>query len=103
MHDSLIRKTKRMAVGIISILMLAVLLFSVFYPVVETRHECKGDHCEICACIRQCAELLRQAGEILLAGIVFPLNSVVLCIVFFFLVESVSRKTPVADRVRLNN
>ena len=103
MHNSMVKKANRTVAGIISIMMLVVLLFSAFYPVVEAGHECTGHDCETCACIRQCAELLRHAGETLAFAVFFLLSCVVFHIALFSKPCLAFHKTPVEARVRLNN
>ena len=103
MRDSRVQKGKRTVAGIICIMMLVVLLFSAFYPVAEAGHECTGHDCEICACIRQCAELLQHAGETLIFVALLLLSGVAFHVALFSYAGLAFRRTPVETRVRLNS
>ena len=54
---------KRIAAGIMGILMLFIVLFSAFYIAAEADHDCTGEDCPICACIQQCENTLHQIGD----------------------------------------
>ena len=56
-------RAKRIAAGILALTALVVLLFTAFYPAAEADHDCEGEDCPICACIRQCAAILRGIGD----------------------------------------
>ncbi len=84
-------------------MMLVTLLFSAFYIACEADHECCGEGCLICACIRQCENTLRGIGsgtEERLSAVypVFPvLFAAVLC------AAAALSETPVSRKARLNN
>ena len=49
MQDLKLLKAKRVATGIMALMMLVVVLFSFFYIAVEAGHDCRGENCPICA------------------------------------------------------
>lgn len=96
-------RTVRFAAVVISMLMLSVMLFSTFYVIQESDHDCCGDDCPICFQIDQCLSLLRNIGEgsaaiaittalMLISGSTVPLLS---CLV--------RPVTPVSFKVRMNH
>lgn len=52
--------SKRLASGIIGIMMLIIMLFSAFYIASEAVHDCCDDDCPICSCIQFCKNTLHQ-------------------------------------------
>ena len=94
---------RKLAAWIMGFVILAVLLFSAFYIAVETGHDCIGDHCPVCVCIKQCENTLHQIGNgaVILFAAYLPFLKVVLLVLLPVLVFS--QKTPVSFKVRLNN
>ncbi len=98
-----VSKHRKIAAGILGMLMLFVMLFSAFYIVAEADHDCAGNDCPICVCIQQCENTLHQLsnGTALQAAVIIP--------VLFLLVSAVFsayaflQETPVSRKVRLNN
>lgn len=94
---------KRIAAGIMGLVMLIIVLFSAFFIAAEADHDCTGEDCPICACIGQCENMLRGIGD----GTAAPLSAVipVLLILFFaaLLVAEFSQETLITKKVRLNN
>ncbi len=103
MSRSYTTKYKRIAAGIAGMLMLLIMLFSAFYIVSEADHDCTGEDCPVCACIRECENTLRQPGD----GSEAHLAATVP--VFFLFVSALlsesdpASETPVSRKVRLNN
>lgn len=103
MRDSKIFKSGRIAAGIMGLLLLITVLFSAFFIAAEADHDCRGDDCPVCACVRQCENTIHQIGSGTAASV-----SVILPI-FFFLILSVRftadflRGTPVSRKIRMNN
>ena len=99
MHE----KQRRIAAGFLSLLILAAVLFSAVFIAAEADHDCAGENCSVCVCIRCCAEFLSR----LLPGVIAAVHTVLpaLCVlsaalVFFALM---TEETPVSRKVRLNN
>lgn len=96
-------KYKRIAAGIIGIMMLFITLFSAFYIASEADHDCTGEDCSICACIQQCENTLHQTGDgaASQSAVIIP---VVFMLVFAVLFVAVfPQGTLVSRKVRLNN
>ena len=53
-------RSKRIASGIIGIMMLVIMLFSAFYIASEAVHDCSGEDCPVCTCIQLCKNSLHQ-------------------------------------------
>ncbi len=96
-------KFLRIAAGILALALLAVVLFSAFYLAAEAEHDCAGEDCPICACIRQCESILRGLGDgtALRSAAVAPV--ILVLIAAAFSAAAVLRNTPVSGKVRLNN
>ena len=93
----------RIAAGVLIVLVLFVMLFSVFYIAVEAGHDCSGEDCEICLCLHHCESLLRQLrfGAVLCVALLAAAPVIIgaaLCCVRFAVSDS-----PVARKVRLNH
>ncbi len=103
MCNSYTTKAKRIAAGIMGIMMLVIVLFSAFYIAAEANHDCTGEDCPICACIQQCENILRRVSE----GTASELSAVIP--VFFILffaacfVAALPQETLITRKVRLNN
>ncbi len=103
MPGSNVWKYKRIAAGIMGILMLLIMLLSAFYIASEADHDCTGEDCPICACIQQCENTLRQIGygAAFCIAVIFP--AVFTLISSFLYAVGFPQKTPVSGKVRLNN
>lgn len=102
MRDSGISNTRRIAAGIVGVMMLVVVLLSASYIAAEADHDCTGDDCPICVCIQQCENILNQVGGVATqVSIVAPV--VFLLLFMLFSVYSISQETLVSKKVRLNN
>ena len=96
-------KAIKVSAGIIAAMLLVVLLFSAFFIVAETHHDCAGEDCLICACIRICENALKGLGSFAAMQVssVFAVIFVILAAVSSF--TAVSSDTLVSNKVRLNN
>ena len=94
---------RRIAAGIIGLMMLVIVLFSAFYIAAEANHDCTGEDCLICACIRICENALKGLGSFAAMQVssVFAVIFVILAAVSSF--TAVSSDTLVSNKVRLNN
>ena len=94
---------KRIAAGFLGLLVLAAVLFSAFYIAVEADHDCAGEDCPVCLCIRFCADTLNlfRQKAITVARILLP----ALCFSAAAAVFSalMTEESPVKGKVRLNN
>ncbi|MDR0922778.1 MAG: hypothetical protein LBN31_00310 [Hungatella sp.] len=55
-------KNKKLLAGFITLAVLFMLLFSVFFITAETRHNCIGENCPICLEIQACVQALNTLG-----------------------------------------
>lgn len=103
MRDGGILKTKRVAAGILGMMMLIVVLFSAFCIAAETEHDCTGAECPVCIRIQQCENILHQFGN----GATVQASMVLPMVIFLLLVLPVAcnltQETPVSRKIRLNN
>ena len=63
MSDRQASAAKRLATGIMGLMMLAVVLLAAFFIAVEAGHDCSGEDCPICLCMEQCENTLRNMGD----------------------------------------
>ncbi len=97
------RKTTRISACVSAFIMLAFILLSVVFIAIEADHECIGEDCPVCAGIRQCKNALQRLGD----GAIFQAEVSASVVVALFAAElfvtAVSCKTPVSEKVRLND
>lgn len=78
-------------------------LFSIFFIVKEADHDCTGEGCQACACIRQAEQVLKQLGtglaETAVSAPASAQSAIVLVCVFLF----VCCTTLISQKVRLND
>lgn len=96
-------KGKRFAAILAAALLSFALIFSLFFVVSESDHDCSGEHCAICHQLQICQTLLEQLST---AHAVF-VRVGGLCFFALLLVLGVQRAlfviTPVSLRVKLLN
>lgn len=83
--------------------LIIVTLFSVLFIVKEAGHDCTGENCPVCACIRQAEQNLKQVGTGRIEAAVYPpvMAQSVLALVCVFL--TVPCTTLISQKVRLND
>ncbi len=96
------KSNKRLA-GIIALMVLVVMLFSASYITSHIHHECKGGDCPICACMHQCAGILKSLGNGTTCN-----RAVGICLLTALMIISLQAvcnkiSTPVSDKVRMND
>ena len=94
---------KKIAAGVVCILMIAAVLFSAFYISAESGHDCTGDNCPICACICQCEKTLHQMGDGTPVMTVAAIPVILYVLKAFFAACELLQDTPVSEKVRLND
>ena len=103
MCNSKTANVKRIAAGIMGLMMFIAVLFSAFYIAAEADHDCCGEDCPICACIQQCENTLRGIGD----GTAEQLSAVIPVMLIFLVaalpIAVLSQETLVSRKVRLNN
>ena len=103
MQSISLSRAKRLAAGSLGLLLLVLLLFSSFYIAAEADHDCAGEDCAICVCIRLCESTLRVLGSgvpVLTAAAVPALLFPALIAVFSL---SFPLETLISNQVRLND
>ncbi len=103
MRDSNISVAMRIAAGIMGLVLLTVVLFSAFYIAAEADHDCSGEDCLICACIRQCENTLRGVGSGSAALISFIVPVILILLAAASVIAAAPQDTLVSIKVRLNN
>ncbi len=94
---------KRIAAGIMGILMLFIMLFSAFYIAAETDHDCSGEDCPVCVCIQQCENTLRVIGDGISASSSVIIPFLLILLAAALIVTAVPSDTLISRKVRLNN
>ncbi len=103
MRGSNAGNVKRITAGIMGMMMLVIVLFSAFCIAAEADHECCGEDCPVCACVRQFVNTLRRIGTGVAVRSAPFVSAVLFLTVSFFAVTTAVRNTPVSQNVRLNN
>ncbi|MCR5648213.1 MAG: hypothetical protein K6F67_01595 [Oscillospiraceae bacterium] len=85
------------------LMMLVLVLFSAFYIAAEADHDCSGEDCLVCACIRQCENALRVVGDGTAAGSAAVAPVFVILLAAAFVIAAASPDTLISVKVRLNN
>ncbi len=99
-YNSSLKKTIAILSGII---LLGTIIFSAFFIAAEAEHQCEGEECPICECIKKCENIIHSVGGgIEVQGIVFMY---ILVVTFGFIpfASDNTRETLVTEKVRLND
>ena len=86
-----------------ALMVLVILLFSSFYIALETHHDCCGEDCPYCECIKQCHNTLNQFGDGMLFCIVIAVPVVFALVSKTLFVSDRLQETLVSNKVRLND
>ena len=92
------RAAGRRAIGFVCILLL---LFSFALVLMESGHDCTGDDCPVCALLR--AALRRGCPDLFAAVCIFSAALTSLFPAFPFRRSCRCRKTPVLEKIRMND
>ena len=103
MSGSVFKNSIRIAAGIMGFMMLVIVLFSSLFIAIESCHDCEGEDCHVCECIRQCENILHETGKTAAntGMVILPVPMILLSV--FAAVCVVIQGTPVSRKVRLNN
>lgn len=96
-------KKQRTTALIVSVLILMISLFSIFFIVEEGNHDCTGQDCPICACMQQAEQVIRNLGTGLYAAETGVLIVSLIYGLAISIDEAISVLTPVNQKVRMNN
>jgi hypothetical protein len=102
-HRSSKTTAKKIAAVIISLLMIALVLFSFIYVVAEADHDCEGEHCQVCECIEICAGILQRFGFKASSSVQLGVAALIPLLAAVILSGTHTETTPVSLKVRLNN
>ncbi len=97
-------KTRRIAAGIMAMMILAIMLFSTFYVAAELGHHCDDeDNCPVCATLNMCTNTLHNisSGMITLATVILPAIYYILLAVLG--ISVIAQSTLVSQKIRLND
>jgi hypothetical protein len=95
-------KNRKIASGVMGMLMLFIVLFSAFYIAAEAGHDCRGEDCPVCACILQCEKTLHQTGEGAAPGTAVFILAAFLFFSILLVTADFPKETPVSRKIRLN-
>ena len=97
----------RRKIFVVSAVLCVLLVLSTFasasFIALETEHDCEGEDCHICECIELCEAILQQVGTalpVVTALLVFSVSSLFLHLPD---VDVFCLRTPVSQKIRLNN
>ncbi|MBR0082160.1 MAG: hypothetical protein IJP98_05425 [Clostridia bacterium] len=96
-------RKNRVLAGVVGLLLLAVVLFAAFYIAAEADHDCAGEDCPVCACIRLCEAILHRIGGGKTEQSFLLVSTVLLVAALTFSAFAASANTPVSEKIRLNN
>lgn len=82
---------------------LIVTLFSVLFIVREADHDCIGEGCPICVCIRNAEHTLKQLGMGFAGTTGWMPAAALLSLTVFCVLRAVPCETPISQKVRLND
>ena len=83
--------------------MLTVIMLAGIFIIIESGHECEGEHCPVCECIENCHSLLNQIGSAAVTGITTVTTYALLITICICSVRVMLKETPVSTKVRLND
>ena len=94
---------RKLAAGLLSLVLVLVVLLSAYCIAVESGHDCEGEECAVCECIRQCKSALHPIcnGAVMLLAAIIP----AICLLLRARIEvcGILRDTPISRKVRLND
>ena len=96
-------KTRRITAMVFAAIVLLSMIFSLFIIVSEADHDCTGEDCPVCLCIRLCSDVLNRFRKktVPVARILLPMLCVLPAAAVFSAL--MAEQTPVKGKVRLNN
>ena len=97
------RTVKKVIAGTIVMMMAAVIMFSVFFIAAEADHDCEGEECHICATIKICNGILRQAGGAKALAVTCAVALFIMAVTVLPHEDQLAKETPVSSKVQLND
>ncbi len=96
-------KNRRTAAVILCFLFIAALMLSMAYIVKDSRHECIGGDCPVCAQLELVQKTIDQLGTALILLLFIGTALFTLCISSYYFYTETIPNTPVRQNVRMNN
>lgn len=96
-------ESKKISSLIIALLLSVLVLFSAFYIIAESSHDCTGEDCPICVCIQICEHTLHQIGSGIIALTTVAVPAILFLISISLFAHLMPQETPVSRKVRLND
>ena len=103
MRSTGISRAKRIAAGLMGLTLLLVIALSALFLVAEADHDCAGEDCPICACMRSCVNVLRRFGGAAVSLLAAAVPVILLLFAAVACAAAFAQETPVSRRIRLNN
>ena len=103
MQKNSLKNAHRIIAGIMGMMMLVMMLFSFFYIAAESRHNCCGDDCPVCACIDHCMRTIRQVNTAAKVSVAVIIPFLLVLVSTLTAVYVVSGETLVSRKVRMDN
>ena len=98
------RRNEKRIRSAIAALLAGVLLLCALFIVAEAHHDCSGDECAVCACIRLCERVLHpQAGPGVTSACVTTVAPALALGVLLLLGAPAAKASPVSEKVRIND
>ena len=94
---------RRMIAGARGFVVLIVVMFSSVYIARESVHDCHGEACPICVCLKQCEDMLLKRCDRLPGLILISISLAVFMVSENLPISCLKYETPVSRKVRLNN
>ena len=89
--------------GILGILVVLSFVFSVFFVALKSDHQCEGEECHVCRTMEVCEGLLSNTGNAVSSNASLMTAVWALCLIAVPTVVFVQDKTPVRDKVKMND
>lgn len=96
-------KRTRILIVLTALAVAFVLLSSLAFIVLEADHDCAGEGCQICCCIENCENLLRQLTGALTVSFGIVAAIYALGIVCSELAKEITACTPITLKVKLSD
>ncbi len=103
MSDRISIRVNRISALIMSVTMLGLMLLSFFFIAAEAGHECEGEDCHICECIKQCCNTVRRIGEGAVRVIAVALAAGFTVLILPCAERRFSEETLVSKKIRMND
>ena len=96
-------RAKRIAAGVMGLMMLVLVLLSALYMAAEADHDCAGEDCPVCERIQACGSILRRLSAGTAAWPAAAVSAVPCLLIAVLPAVSLPRATLVSRRIRLND